>query len=249
MTALLALGAAAVVLLVLTISTARRPEEPIPDLEGYLTRWSTLHDGYDPRDNFWLRGWLEMTYWIGRPLGRMGVLPDMLTVWSVWFACAVLPPALAGGRWQILAGWILVLSGLGDTLDGCVAALTDRATRFGYVLDSVVDRVNDVIYLVAVWWVGGPAVLAITAGVVFFLQEYTRARAGSAGLHEVGVVTIGERATRVIVCAASIHFGGVFIGHATLVATIGLVALTLIAVISFAQVVLFVRRALLALPG
>jgi hypothetical protein len=40
-----------------------------------------------------------------------------------------------------------VLSNLGDPLDGCLAALTDRATGFGYVLDSVVDRINEGIHL------------------------------------------------------------------------------------------------------
>jgi CDP-diacylglycerol--glycerol-3-phosphate 3-phosphatidyltransferase len=243
-TALIVLLATGVVLVVVSLVTARRPEEPVPDFEGYLDRWSGLHGGYDPRGSFWLRGWLEMTFWIGRPLAKVGVLPDMLTIWSIWLACAVFPPALAGGRWQILAGWILVVSGLGDTLDGCVAALTNRATRFGYVLDSLVDRVNDVVYLVAVWAVGGSEVLAIAAGVLLFLQEYTRARAGNAGLDEVGVVTIGERATRVILTSASIHFGGVFLGREELVANIGLVALVVVGVISLGQVIVYVRRRL-----
>jgi CDP-diacylglycerol--glycerol-3-phosphate 3-phosphatidyltransferase len=246
---LLVLLGAAVALLVVTVVTARRPAEPVPDFEGYLERWSALHEGYDPRGSFFLRGWLEMTFWIARPLAKVGVLPDMLTIWSIWLACAVLPPAIAGGRWQILAGWLLVVSGLGDTLDGCVAALTNRATRWGYVLDSLVDRVNDVIYLIAVWVVGGPAVLAVVAGVLLFLQEYTRARAGNAGLHEVGVVTIAERATRVIICSASIHFGGVFLGSPELVATVGLVALTGMALIALGQIVVHVRRRLLAPAG
>lgn len=241
MVPLTGLLAVAAVLLAVTLRTAEEPHEPIPDLEGYLDRWSSLHDGFDPRQSLWLRGWLAMTFRVARPIARSGVLPDLLTVWSLWLACAVLPAALAGGRWQILAGSVLVLSGFGDTLDGCVAALTGRATRFGYVLDSVVDRVNDVIYLVAVWMVGGPAVLAIAAGVLGFLQEYTRARAGHAGLREVGVVTIGERATRVILCAAAILFGGVFLGRAELVATIGLSALTVVSAISFGQVLIYVR--------
>jgi phosphatidylglycerophosphate synthase len=244
MTSLLVLLAAGAVLVVISLVTARRPEEPVPDFEGYLDRWSALHGGYDPRGNFWLRGWLEMTYWIARPLAKVGILPDMLTIWSIWLACAVFPPALAGGRWQILAGWILVVSGLGDTLDGCVAALNDRATRFGYVLDSLVDRINDVVYLLAVWVVGGPAALAIAAGVLLFLQEYTRARAGNAGLDEVGVVTVGERATRVILTSASIHFGGVFLGYEALVATIGLVALVVVGLVSNYQVIRYVRRRL-----
>jgi CDP-diacylglycerol--glycerol-3-phosphate 3-phosphatidyltransferase len=54
----------------------------------------------------------------------------------------------------MLAGWVLVASGLFDTLDGCVAVLEKRTTKWGYVLDSAVDRLNDVIYLAAVVSVG-----------------------------------------------------------------------------------------------
>jgi CDP-diacylglycerol--glycerol-3-phosphate 3-phosphatidyltransferase len=172
------------------------------------------------------------------------VLPDVLTLWSVWLAFAVFVPAAAGGRWPILAGWILVASGLGDTLDGCVAALTNRATRWGYVLDSAVDRVNDIIYLLAVVSVGAPLALAIFTGSVFFLLEYVRARAGNAGGGEIGAVTVGERANRVILCSAAIHFGGVFAGHAELVATIGLSLLAILSVAGFVQLVVAVRRRL-----
>lgn len=248
MVPLAVLAGSAVALVATSLLTARRPTEPVPDFAGYLERWSVLHNGYDPSGSFMLRGWLEMTFWIGRPLARRGILPDMLTVWSVWLAFAVFVPAQAGGHWPVLAGWLLVVSGLGDTLDGCVAALTNRATRWGYVLDSVVDRINDVIYLVAVWSVGGPAALAIAAGCALGLLEYLRARAGNAGMGEVGVVTIGERATRVILCAASIHFGGVFVEHAELVATIGLAALTAVSVIAVVQLTVVVRRALLGQP-
>lgn len=243
---LIALVASGIVLLGISIATARRPEEPIPDFEGYLGRWSQLHGNYDPRGSFMLRGWLELTFWVGRPLARRGIMPDVLTIWSVWFAFAVFVPAQAGGRWPILAGWLLVFSGFGDTLDGCVAALTNRATRWGYVLDSVVDRINDVIYLFAVWSVGGPAGLAIAAGCAFGLLEYLRARAGNAGMGEIGVVTVGERATRVILCSASIHFGGVFVERSELIATVGLAALAVLSVVAVVQLAVSVRRALLA---
>ncbi|MGH8908422.1 MAG: CDP-alcohol phosphatidyltransferase family protein [Egibacteraceae bacterium] len=249
MTGLVALLAAAALLGALALATARRPEGPIPDREGYFERWRALHGGYDPRGNPWVRGWLALSYWIARPLAARGVLPDVVTLWSVWLAFAVFVPAAAGGRWPILAGWILVASGLGDGIDGCVAVLTDRATRWGYVLDSAVDRVNDVIYLFAVVSVGGPPALAIAAGIAFGLLEYIRARAANAGMGDVGVVTVGERAMRVILCSAGIHFGGVFAGHADLVATLGLAALTTFSVIGLAQLILAVRRQLIHVPS
>jgi phosphatidylglycerophosphate synthase len=244
MEGLVALLLGAVALAALALATARRPDRPILDRDGYFARWRTLHGDYDPRGNPWLYGWLTLSYWIARPLARRGVLPDVVTLWSVWLAFAVFVPAAAGGRWPILAGWVLVFSGLGDGIDGCVAVLTDRATRWGYVLDSAVDRVNDVIYLFAIVSVGGPAALAIAAGIAFGLLEYVRARASNAGMGDVGVVTVGERAMRVIFCSAGIHFGGVFIGHAELVATLGLAALTTFSIVGLGQLLWAVRREL-----
>ncbi len=239
-----------VLLVVLGLVTARRPEHEIPDREGYFDRWSVLHGGYDPRTgNPWLRGWLTMVYTIARPLARRGVQPNLLTISSTWLAAAVFLPAEAGGRWAILAGVILVLSGLFDTLDGCVAVLEGRATRWGYVLDSAVDRVNDAIYLAAVVSVGAPLKLAVACGFLFFFLEYVRARAGNAGGDEVGRITIAERANRVIFLSASILFGGVFLGYRELIATTGMALITALTVVGIGQLLVVVRRQLLALPA
>ena len=250
MTGIVLLAAVGLLLVVLGLVTARRPVGPIPDRDGYFDRWQGLHGGYDPRTgNPWLRGWLSMVFVIARPLARRGVQPDVLTLSSIWLAAAVFVPASAGGRWAILAGWVLVASGLFDTLDGCVAVLEDRTTRWGYVLDSVVDRVNDAVYLAAVVSVGAPLRLAIACGFGFFLLEYLRARAGNAGGDEVGRVTVGERPNRVIVLAASIHFGGVFLAHRVFVATVGLSVMTALTAVGLVQLVTTVRRQLLALPA
>ena len=249
MTGVVLLAVAGVVLVVLGLVTARRPAHEIPSREGYFDRWSVLHGGYDPRTgNPWLRGWLTMVYAIARPLARRGVQPDVLTISAIWLAAAVFVPADIGGRWAMLAGWILVASGLFDTLDGCVAVLEDRTTRWGYVLDSAVDRVNDAIYLAAVVSVGAPIELAIVCGFLFFFMEYVRARAGNAGGDEVGRITLAERPNRVIFLSASIHFGGVFLAQRELVATTGMAIITVMTVIAVAQLLVVVRRQLLAMP-
>lgn len=249
MAAVAVLGAAVVVLVVLGLLTARRPEHAVLDRDGYFDRWQELHGGYDPRAaTVWVRGWLTVVYRIARPLARRGVHPDVITVSSLWFAAAVFVPASAGDRWPILAGWVLVASGLFDALDGCVAVLERRTTRWGYVLDSLVDRVNDAVYLAAVVSVGAPVELAVVCGVGFFLLEYVRARAGNAGGDDVGTVTVGERPMRVILLAASILFGGVLVAQAEAVATIGLAVLTALTVVGLVQLVVVIRRQLLALP-
>ena len=249
MTGVVLLAVAGGLLVILALVTARRPEHEIPSRDGYFDRWSVLHGGYDPRTgNPWLRGWLTMVYAIARPLARRGVQPDVLTISAIWLAAAVFVPADVGGRWAMLAGWILVASGLFDTLDGCVAVLEGRTTRWGYVLDSAVDRVNDAIYLAAVVSVGAPTELAIVCGFLFFFMEYVRARAGNAGGDEVGKITLAERPNRVIFLSASIHFGGVFLAQRELVATAGMAIITVMTLIAVGQLLVVVRRQLLALP-
>lgn len=249
MTGLVLLAVTGLLLVVLGLVTARRPEHEILDRKVYFDRWSVLHGGYDPRTgNPWLRGWLTMVFAIARPLARRGVQPDVLTISAIWLAAAVFVPADIGGRWAMLAGWLLVASGLFDTLDGCVAVLADRTTRWGYVLDSAADRVNDAIYLAAVVSVGAPAELAVGCGFLFFFMEYVRARAGNAGGDEVGRITLAERPHRVIFLSASIHFGGVFLDHRELVATTGMALITAMTLIAVVQLLVAVRRQLLAMP-
>jgi len=248
-TGIVLLAVAGLLLVVLGLVTARRPAHEIPTRDQYFDDWSVLHGGYDPRTgNPWLRGWLTMVYAIARPLARRGVQPDVLTLSSIWLAGAVFVPADIGGRWAMLAGWVLVASGLFDTLDGCVAVLEDRTSRWGYVLDSAVDRVNDGIYLLAVVSVGAPPELAIACGFLFFFLEYVRARAGNAGGDEVGRITLAERPQRVIFLSASIHFGGVFLAQRELVATVGMSIITAMTVIAVGQLLVAVRRQLLAAP-
>jgi len=250
MTGLVLLAVAGVALVVLALVTARRPGFEPADRDGYFDRWQVMHGGYDPRTgSAWLRGWLTMVHAIARPLARRGVQPDVVTISSIWLAGLVLVLADVGGRWWIAAGWVMVASGLFDTLDGCVAVLEDRTTKWGYVLDSVVDRVNDCIYLVAVVLVGCPVWLAVSCGFAFFLMEYLRARAGNAGGDEVGRITMAERPTRVILLSPSIHFSGVFLGLSDVLPVIGPSVLLAMTAISIVQLGVAVRRQLLALPA
>lgn len=240
---------AATALLVLTLATARRPIHRVPDFDGYLVRWSPLHGGYEPRGNRWVVGWLRVAYALSRPLAHRGVLPDIITLWGAWFGFAVVVAAQAGGRWPLLAAWILVASGLMDALDGCVAVLTERTSRWGYVLDSVVDRVVDAMYLLALVAVGGSFSGAVVAGLAFFLLEYLRARAGNAGVQEIAVVTIGERPTRLVLCALGLFMAGLFAPQAELLATAALGAVALVSAIGVGQLGVAVRRRLVGQPG
>ncbi len=244
--ALLAGLAAVLVLLVgLALRTARRPVHPVPDLAGYFDGWQALHGGYDPRTgSAWLRGWLTMVHAVARPLAARGVQPDVLTVSSLWLASVVVVLADVGGRWWLLSGTVLVLSGLSDNLDGAVAVMEQRSTRWGYVLDSAVDRVSDAAYLVATVLLGCPGWLAAATGFAVFFLEYVRARAGNAGGGDVGVVTMAERPTRVLLLAPALIFGGVLLGAAQALATTATAVLLGMTAVSAGQLLVVVRRTL-----
>jgi CDP-diacylglycerol--glycerol-3-phosphate 3-phosphatidyltransferase len=217
----------------------------VPDFDGYLGQWSLLHGGYDPRIGSRLvRGWLRGVYWAARPLAAAGVGPTAVTAAGVALAGASVAPAVAGGHWPLLAVALVVVSGLVDNLDGAVAVLTGRAGPVGYVVDSVADRLADVAYLVALWAVGAPGWLVAAAGVALGLLEYTRARAGNAGFGEIGVVTVGERPTRIVMTAFGLFGAGLVPSSAELSGTIGATATLAVASVGLAQLTLVLRREL-----
>ncbi len=197
------------------------PAQDLPDRDGYFDRWADLHLGYDPRANFGARAWLTVSYRCALPLARAGVPPNAISGAGVVASGTVVGLAVADGRWPLLAVLVVVLSGLLDSLDGAVAAMTGRATALGYVLDSLADRASDGCYLLALWVLGAPAWLCVLGGAVTMLQEYLRARAGNAGMGVLGAVTVAERPTRVIVTAVALFGVGMLPPHAAGAATAG----------------------------
>jgi CDP-diacylglycerol--glycerol-3-phosphate 3-phosphatidyltransferase len=200
-------------------------------LQGYFDRWSELHGGYDPRTgSTFLRWWLTGVFALGRPLARLGVHPTVVTLASVVAALGVVGSADRG--W--LAGLLVVVCGLIDSLDGCVAVLRGLTSAWGYVLDSVADRVTDSLFLVAVVVAGCPVWLGVATGFACFLLEYLRARAGNAGGDDVGRITIGERPARVILLGAGLAVSP----------TWGTAALLLLTLVGLVQLGVSVRTSL-----
>ena len=239
-----ALVVSIVVLVAVTVRSRRPPTEPVPDLQTYLDRWSATHEGYDARPTRVLRRWLTLMHATARPLAIAGIMPDVLTAWAVWLALAVVALAGRGGWWAVAGAVLLVVSGFGDGLDGAVAVLTDRATRWGYVLDSVADRLTDALFLTAAWAVGAPAWLAVSTGVAVFQLEYVRARAGNAGADPAAVITVGERPSRVICCAIALGLAGAVPGRPTELAGWSIAILLALTLVGIVQLVVALRREL-----
>jgi CDP-diacylglycerol---glycerol-3-phosphate 3-phosphatidyltransferase len=81
-----------------------------------------------------------------RWLAHGGINPNALTVIGV--AINVLSGALFGLGYFFWAGVVLIVANLFDMLDGQVARLSGRVTRFGGFLDSSLDRLSDMVVFV-----------------------------------------------------------------------------------------------------
>jgi CDP-diacylglycerol--glycerol-3-phosphate 3-phosphatidyltransferase len=93
-------------------------------------------------------------------------------------------------------------------VDGAVAVMTDRTTRLGAFDDSMVDRLSEAGWLLALWLVGAPGPLVVACGGLAWLHEYARARSIVSGMTGVGLISVAERPTRVIVAVLALALGG-----------------------------------------
>ncbi|OYT71655.1 MAG: CDP-alcohol phosphatidyltransferase [Chloracidobacterium sp. CP2_5A] len=119
-----------------------------------------------------------------RSLARIFPNPNTLTFIGLLIniGCAL----LYGWGHFFIAGLVMIFANLFDMLDGSVARLTGRVTRFGGFFDSVLDRYSDVIVLIGImvfYARNTPqhSTLYVTlAGIALLgsvLVSYTRARA------------------------------------------------------------------------
>jgi CDP-diacylglycerol--glycerol-3-phosphate 3-phosphatidyltransferase len=140
--------------------------------------------------------------WITEPLKTVLVKSRLKPNTLTWIALAI--SIIAAGtiatNHPIIGGFLVLVSGLFDILDGALARLTNQATRFGALLDSTFDRVSDSILLLGllVLYVrnGGTIeiVLIFLALIAALLTSYVRARAEGIGINcPVGLFTRTER--------------------------------------------------------
>jgi CDP-diacylglycerol--glycerol-3-phosphate 3-phosphatidyltransferase len=216
--------------------------------DEYLARWGELH-GMDPRSNGVVRWWLGLVHAMATPFVRVGASPDAVTLVGLGVSLLALPCAWLGGHWLVGAAIAVFASGITDNLDGAVAVMTGRATRWGAVLDSACDRIGDMVFLVALWLAGAPAAACVAAAGLTFLQEYVRARAAAGGMSEVGVVSVWERPSRVLVVGMFLLAAGLHPGWAGWLLSTAAWASFGLAVVGLVQVTVTVRRRLLRPPS
>jgi CDP-diacylglycerol--glycerol-3-phosphate 3-phosphatidyltransferase len=136
-----------------------------------------------------------------RLLAKTPITPNALT----WFGLLLSIGAgvLISTGHIFAAGFVVLIGGFFDMLDGALARLTNSTSRFGAILDSTLDRMSEAVILLAILvaYVRGyvePAVAGVVvvglAWLGSLLVSYIRARAEALGVEcEVGLFTRAER--------------------------------------------------------
>lgn len=148
---------------------------------------------------------------VARALLRAGISPNAVTLAGT--AGVVIAAVAFAARGQLLIATIVAtLSAFTDLIDGAMARLLGRASRFGALLDSTMDRVADgAIFAGLAWWLAttdqwwgvAGALISLVSGQ---LVSYVRARAEGLGL--TANVGFMERAERLI----GVGVGGLLAG-------------------------------------
>jgi len=125
------------------------------------------------------RAILAFLIWTGIRPYQLTLLSLILTVLSGW--------KILTGDW-LVAGFLLLVAGLCDVFDGAVARHRGEAKRSGAFMDSVLDRVADMILFSCLFWALAAkgstwqAALALVTLIVSLSVSHIRAEAEAAGV-------------------------------------------------------------------
>lgn len=119
--------------------------------------------------------------------------PNVITVIGLVLSFGV--PIAAYYHHSMLALALLLISSYMDALDGALARITGRVTRFGAVLDSFSDRIEEFNYIIALSILGLNPYLAMIMMLLSFSISYLRAHGELRGvkMEGVGLFERGER--------------------------------------------------------
>jgi CDP-diacylglycerol--glycerol-3-phosphate 3-phosphatidyltransferase len=152
-------------------------------------------------------------------LARKRVHPNLLT--TVGFLSTVSAALAFHAHNMRLAGFLVLLGGFFDILDGRVARLTALGSKFGAFYDSTLDRISEIAVFMGILSLYNDYRLQLgDVGMIYLIMlamagslmiSYTRARAEALGLDcRVGLMPRAERV--VLIGASSLFFGAAWDG-------------------------------------
>lgn len=185
---------------------------------------------------------------LARWLLRIGVSPDAVTV--VGTGGVVVGALVFYPLGQLWWGTLFITAFIfSDVIDGIMARMQQRGSRWGNFLDSTLDRVADGALFagVAVWFFTGGAepaiaIAALVCLVLGMVVSYARAKAESLGF--VANLGIAERAERLVSVLVVTGFTGLGLPSVVLFGTLCLLALA--SLVTVVQRIVAVHRQSLA---
>jgi CDP-diacylglycerol--glycerol-3-phosphate 3-phosphatidyltransferase len=140
----------------------------------------------------------RVTFPLVRLLAKTPLTPDVVT-W-LGFVINLGAAALIFTRHFLAAGIVVLVAGAFDLLDGALARLTGRVTRFGAILDSTLDRLSEAALLLGLMYIfarDGEVGWCLLAGFALLgslVVSYIRARMEGLGIEcKAGLFTRPER--------------------------------------------------------
>jgi len=182
------------------------------------------------------------------PVARMflalGISPDVVTIVGTLGVCVGALAFYPRGEffWGTVVVAVFVFS---DTVDGVMARLSGRSSKWGAYLDSTLDRVGDsaifgglVLYFASAGRSATMAGLELACLILGSVVSYAKARAEGLGM--TANVGIAERADRLV--AVLVTTGLVGLGLPMVVLAVVLALLALASLVTVVQRMLEVRR-------
>jgi phosphatidylglycerophosphate synthase len=174
---------------------------------------------------------------ISKLLANIGTSPDFITIISLILGITTgILLAFGHFHWAFLFGFLM---GMCDIIDGQIAGISNKQSRFGSVLDSVVDRLTDFLLFGGLgvyyylnhqpWWI----LITTLAIIGCYEVSYIKARSEGVGLNcNVGLV---QRSERLILLGIGVLFGGI-------VLKVIVVILTVLSYFTAVQRLIFIRK-------
>jgi archaetidylinositol phosphate synthase len=170
---------------------------------------------------------------VASSLAALGISPNQLTV--IGLMVSILSAYVFFLSYPLWGGILLLFAGFFDIIDGAVARITGKVTKWGGVLDSILDRYSDLIIIGAIILSGLCAPLwGVIAIIGSVMVSYIRARGEVEGVN-MSSVGLMERAERMVILAVSAIVGYTWAG---------IILLAVLTHVTVAQRLWYLRRSL-----
>jgi phosphatidylglycerophosphate synthase len=185
---------------------------------------------------------------IALAMGRAGLTPNGLTL--IGFAITTIGAILVGLQLWVVAGLVVFFGGVFDMFDGTLARATGQASRLGAFMDSVFDKLGEIIVFLGV--IAGmlaagatdvPILVAAAAMGASIMVSYARAKSDGLGYSSgMGLAAIGvmPREVRLVIISLGIVLTWTGLGLSAIEFALGIILVG--AVITVIQRIVFVRR-------